>query len=124
MAQLEQIGHFKGAGTPKTYGEDNKTVTKFYLDIDKDGDYPTFGEFTVFGDRIDLSKFQIGEKVAVKFNISARKWTNKETEKTSVFQSLVAWSMVKLEEEEIYQQPEETKQSEQLPDETSDGLPF
>ena len=89
--KLELKAHFKAAGVEKQVGE--MSVTKFYVDIDKDSEYPSIAEFQFWGDRIDPSKFQPGDEVTVKFDIKGKKWTNPEG-KEYFLQNLTAWSMV------------------------------
>lgn len=89
---LEQKGYFKGARNPVEY-KSGKTSTIFYIDIDKDGEYPAFGEFKTFGDKIDLKKFEIGDPITVKFSISAREWVRPEDNVKLIFQDLIAFSM-------------------------------
>ena len=114
MSKLEIKAHFKVAGAVKQVGE--SSVTKFYIDIDKDGEYPSVGEFQFWGDRIDISKFNEGDPVTVNFDIKGKKWTNPEG-KTYFLQNLTAWSMVN----------ENLVKAETIPESAeveSDDLPF
>ena len=90
---LEIKGLFKAATKPKEYGSDGKTVTKFYVDIDLDSQYPSVAEFQFFDNKIDTQKFTKGDPINVCFNISGRKTEYVKDGKTvsGFFQSLKAW---------------------------------
>lgn len=99
---MELICNFKAAAKPKPYGNEGKTLTNFYVDIDKDSNYPSMAEFTIFGDKTSLSGIKEGDAIVVHFNISGRKteWTDKDGKKKSgFFQTLKAWKVEKVAEE-------------------------
>jgi len=91
---LKVVGHFVAATKPRSWGEGHYS-TKFYIDIDKDSDYPTMGEFEVYKDKVDLSKFSKGDKVEISFNIrgAKREWENGGEKKSGFFQTLDAWKV-------------------------------
>ena len=117
MSKLQIKANFKAAGAEKQVGE--TSVTKFYVDIDKDGEYPSVGEFQFWGDRIDINKFNEGDPVTVKFDIKGKKWTNSEG-KTYFLQNLTAWSMVN--GNSVLPEPPEPAQVTE--DEVIDDLPW
>lgn len=117
---LRITGHLKHVAKPKTYGTEGKLIHKFYLDLDKDKEHPTVGEFTCFGDKIAFNEFSEGDKVDVRFSISGRTWQNPETKKNVFFQSLVAFDMEKSTEEPL-KTPVQSDYNENDPD---DDLPF
>ena len=92
MSNLKIEGLFKGSGKPVEYGE-GKKINKFYLDIDTDSQYPSIAEFQFFGDKINLSGINKGDKISVSFNISGRKW--EKDGKSGFAQSLNAWKVEK-----------------------------
>jgi len=87
--------NFKALGKPKTYGNEGKTVTKFYCDIDTDSQYPSVAEFQFFGDKLNLNGIAPGTNVTVHYNISGRKTEYKKDGQTvsGFFQSLNAWKV-------------------------------
>jgi len=115
---LKLRGHLKHVANPKPYGTEGKELHKFYIDIDKGDKYETAAEFTVFGDKIPLSEFKVGDMVDVRFSISGKSWQNPETQKTSFFQSLIAFDMTRVEENTS------KSQAADLTPEAGDDLPF
>lgn len=118
---LKVVGHFVAAGKPRKWGEGNY-ATNFWIDIDKDETYPTMGEFEVYKDKVDLSKFSKGDKVEVSYNIKGAKrtWEDKKTkeQKSGFFQTLDAW---KVETVGSSPTPPAPKHEDEQPD---DLLPF
>jgi len=94
---MELRCNFKAAGKPKTYGQEGKTLTNFYVDIGIGTDYPSMAEFTFFGDKLNLDGIKQGDDITVSFSISGRKaeWKDKATgkQKSGFFQTLVAWKV-------------------------------
>ena len=94
---MELRCNFKAAAKPKTYGQEGKTLTNFYVDIGIGTDYPSMAEFTFFGDKVSLDGIKQGDDITVHFNISGRKaeWKDKATgqQKSGFFQTLVAWKV-------------------------------
>lgn len=88
-------GTFKAVANPQQYGSEGKTLTKFYIDIDLQSQYPGVAEFQFFGDKINVSTFKQGEPIEVHYNISGRKaeWEKDGQKKSGFFQSLIAWKV-------------------------------
>ena len=112
-------GNFKAKGEVKEISE-GKTITKFYLDIDINTQYPGICELQFFNDRIDIANMKPGEPVTVDVNISGRKWKNPEG-KEYFFQSLNAWRI----KSDVQQPKVETTTAEPEPiGDGGDDLPF
>lgn len=88
--KLELTAEFIGKGEVKQIGE--HTLTKFYVEADKDTDYPTKVEFQFFNDKIDLSSVNKNDKCTVHFNINSRVWESPDKGKV-FFQNLTAWKI-------------------------------
>lgn len=59
-----------------------------------DGDYPQTLEFEFFGKNVELlNDVRPGDIVEIKYDLRGREWTNPNTNKTSVFVSLSAFSL-------------------------------
>ena len=89
--KLEIKADYVGIGQIKQVGE--HTLTKFYVEADKDTDYPVKVEFQFFNDKIDLSSVKPNDKLTVHFNINSRVWESPDKGKM-FFQNLVAWKIV------------------------------
>ena len=94
---MNVTAHFKVKGATRKW--DKGSITKFYVDIDKGSDYPSIGEFEIFGDKINLDQYSEGDKINVFFNIKGRKaeWKGADgSKKSGFFQSLQAWKIEKV----------------------------
>ena len=114
--KLELSGSFMGKGEVKEVGE--HTITKFYIEVDKETEYPTKVEFQFFNDKCDIDKYSKGDQVTVHFNINSRVWESPDKGKL-FFQNLAAWKVHSVKQEGEVDVL--TKSAEQLPD---DDLPF
>ena len=120
----EQIinGKLLHVGEPKHFGENNESyTTKFYVEVYYDSDYPSQVEFTVWKDKVDLSKFKAGDELEIKFSFRGEKrtWEDKKTKKkkSAFFQEVQAWSVSSLSQGE----PTEINNSQNTEE---DDLPF
>ena len=86
-------GRFKAIGEKKEL-QNGKTITKFYMDLDVDTQYPTVCEIQNYDDKVDLSGLKPGDPITAHVNLSGRKWTNPEG-KSYFFQSLNVWKIEK-----------------------------
>ena len=75
---------------PKVTGEGkNGTWQKQDFVVETDGQYPQNICFTVWGDKIDVSKFEIGTRYSVDFDASSRRYNDRW------FTELKAWKVAK-----------------------------
>jgi hypothetical protein len=120
---LEITGKYKAQMQPKGYGSEGKTITKFYIDIDTDTNYPSIAEFQFFNDKVNLAGFKPGDVVTVHFNISGKKteYAKDGVAKSGFFQNLIAW---KIEVKQVTQQPAAKPAPAGGVDMGEDDLPF
>ena len=122
--KLEIKADYVGIGQIKPVGE--HTITKFYVEADKDTDYPVKVEFQFFNDKIDLSSMKPNDKLTVHFNIKSRVWESPDKGKI-FFQHLDAWKIV-VDTPTAAAAPVKAdplaESQRQLPDSQSDKLPF
>lgn len=75
---------------PKVTGEGkNGTWQKQDFVVETDGQYPQNICFTVWGDKIDVSRFEIGTRYSVDFDASSRRYNDRW------FTELKAWKVAK-----------------------------
>jgi hypothetical protein len=75
---------------PKVTGEGkNGTWQKQDFIVETDGQYPQNICFTVWGDKIDVSRFEIGARYSVDFDASSRRYNDRW------FTELKAWKVAK-----------------------------
>lgn len=126
MSDLSVKGKFLGAQKPRHFGKDNEMwTTLFYAELDYDSKYPTIGEFEVWKDKIDLSKFAKDDEMEIHFNIKGRKfeWVDKTTKKnrSGFDQKLQAW---KVETVESSAPTPQNEIQENFDEDGEDDLPF
>ena len=107
--------HFVAAGEYKQFTE-KFGAQNFYVEIDKNSEYPGLGEFQVNNKKIDLAQFSKGDEIEICFNIKGRKW-EKDGRKGFV-QNLEAWKI------ETLTKSESPKPNEQPEEDGDDDLPF
>lgn len=105
--EIKVKGLFKAKGQVKELKKGS--ITKFYVDIDTDSEYPTIAEFQFWNDKVNIEHLKAGDDITILFNINGRKWTNKEGEKIFL-QSLTAWRIVEEDKNQAKaEQPKEAK---------------
>ena len=87
---LEITGHLKAVSEYKQITE-KFGVQKFYLDIDKNSQYPSVAEFQIVNKKIDINTIPVNTEITVSFNISGRKW--EKDGRSGFAQSLNAWKV-------------------------------
>jgi len=119
--EIKVRGNFKAVGAKREWADG--FVHKMYVDLDKDGKYPTIGEFEVFNNKPDLSKLKAGDEIDVSFNIKGQKreWEDKKTGKklSGFFQALTCWKI-----EAVEGAPATPNAPAASDDEDTDSLPF
>lgn len=96
--QLSNV-EIKRIGEIQEFGANNFKVVKFVVVDDSNADYPQTLELQATQDKAEnLVKYnKVGDRVDVSFNLRGREWTNQETKKTSVFNTIEAWKIFKAE---------------------------
>ena len=87
----------KSIGEIQEFGTNNYKVVKWVVVDDTNPDYPQTIELQCTQDKAEnLLKYnKPGDRVDVSFNLRGREWTNPETKKTSVFNTIEAWKVFK-----------------------------
>lgn len=114
MSELKQRGIVKSIGEVRQLSEKFKVID---LVVKTDGEYPQTLLFQCSNDTADnvVKYIKVGDAVDISFNLRGREWTNPDGV-VKVFNTLDAWKVFKITENEI---PNEIKQDEQ-----DDDLPF
>ena len=96
--QLSNV-EIKRIGEIKVFGDAGFKVVKFVVVDDSNADYPQTLELQATQDKAEnLVKYnKVGDRVDVSFNLRGREWTNQETKKTSVFNTIEAQKIFKAE---------------------------
>ena len=89
----------KSIGEIQEFGANNFKVVKFVVIDYSSPDYPQVLELQATQDNAEnLLKYnKVAQRVDVSFNLRGREWTNKETQKVSVFNTIEAWRVSKAE---------------------------
>ena len=89
----------KSIGEIKEFGTNNFKVVKWVVVDDSNTEYPQTLELQSTQENADklLQYNKVGERVDVSYNLRGREWTNPETKKVSVFNTIEAWKVYKSE---------------------------
>lgn len=87
--------------------------------------YQEYLKFEIVQDKCEMmNAFKVGENVEVQFNLKGRKWTNPKGE-TVYFNSLQAWKVISIREENGQPNSDPAQNAENFPDDVnSDDIPF
>lgn len=96
--QLSNV-EIKRIGEIQEFGANNFKVVKFVVVDDSNADYPQTLELQATQEKAEnLVKYnKVGDRVDVSFNLRGKEWTNQETKKTSIFNTIEAWKIFKAE---------------------------
>lgn len=111
----------KRIGEIETFGKNDFKVLKWVVIDDSNSQYPQTLELQSTQDKADqlLQYNKVGDRVDVSFNLRGREYTNPETKKVSVFNSVEAWKVFKA--EGVQAEPLQTQAQKE---EILDDLPF
>lgn len=94
--------------------------------IPEKSQYQEYLKFEIVQDKCEMmNTFKIGDNVEIHFNLKGRKWTNPKGE-TVYFNSLQAWRVINVREENRPSDSEPSQNEEKYPleDVNSDDIPF
>lgn len=103
MDQLIITGKLKHKGNVKMVGQNaDFPVQNIYVDI-SNNEYENFCELQLAGtEKVTLGMdIQPGDKISVYFNIKGKSYDKKDGSGKGFFQSLNAWRIVKIKEEQV-----------------------
>ena len=113
----------KRIGEIQEFGTNNFKVVKWVVVDDSNTEYPQILELQCTQEHADklLQYNKVGDRVDVSYNLRGREWTNPETKKVSVFNTIEAWKVFK--SENVDPTPFEVI-DDKVVDKVKDDLPF
>jgi hypothetical protein len=115
---MEIIGTIKLVLEPETGEGRNGQWKKQQFVIETDSEYSKSLCFTVWGDKVDFTTINIGDKVKVLFDVESREYNGRW------FTDAKAWKAEKLNQENGFVPPEPKMPDENFEAEEGDDLPF
>ena len=117
----------KSIGEIKTFGANGFKVVKFVVIEDSNPEYPQTLELQCTQDKAEklIEYNKVDDRVDVSYNLRGREYTNPETQKVSVFNTIEAWKVFKAEEGATASTPSALfKPATDIKEEDHDDLPF
>ena len=113
----------KRIGEIQEFGTNNFKVVKWVVIDDSNSEYQQTLELQCTQEHADklLQYNKVGDRVDVSYNLRGREWTNPETKKVSVFNTIEAWKVFK--SENVDPKPFEVVEG-KVVDKVEDDLPF
>ena len=89
----------KRIGEIQEFGANGFKVVKFVVIEDSNAEYPQTLELQCTQDKAEklIEYNKVGDRVDISYNLRGREYTNPETKKVSVFNTIEAWKVFKTE---------------------------